>query len=337
MIVSIEDIFPESEMTTEHERQNTEDQGSDSDEDIPFSTLLRQEKDVNERPEETEVHSNTTESTPEILKSPVREVTVRHEIRDVAASPSPVIPFVYVGPNVIPETEQQDIPESSDSDDNVPVATLLRQDKALTLSAEQLQDCLEGPKGEKAIGVTVAKTFDSVEYRGTVDRVRTVRSRTYYHVTYTDGDEEELTQRELRDGYILGFSKDIAAQWEKHIGSKSVIQNSDKSDNSDGSEDFEEGSDYDNRDHNEEVRGKRKLRKENAKRSIKKKRGNARSSKTQKTNELSDLVLPRPGDKNVVAEAYGKLDGNQKKIVAAEVNRKTKKVSYLQLVLSYFI
>jgi hypothetical protein len=122
MIVSMQNIFPEVlvEMTTENKRQDAEDGGSDSDEDIPISTILRQEQDVHERPEETEVHSNTTESTPEIFKSPVREVTVRHEIRHVAKSPSPVIPFVYEGPNFIAETEQQDIPDSSDSDDNVP-------------------------------------------------------------------------------------------------------------------------------------------------------------------------------------------------------------------------
>jgi hypothetical protein len=118
---------------------------------------------------------------------------------------------------------------------------------------------------------------------------------------------------------------------------KAVRQNSDKEENSDGSEGTEEGSDYGNTDYNEEVRGKRKQRKENAKRSIKKRKENARSSKNKKTNELSDLVLPQPGDKNVSAEAYDKLDGIQKIIVAAEVNRKTKKVSYIQLVFSSFM
>jgi hypothetical protein len=162
--------LPEVEIITETERQDAQDDGSDSDEDIPFSTLLRQEKEVQERPEEKEVHSDTTGST--IFKSPVRENTVRH----VAKATSPVIPFVYEGPNFIPETEQQDflssMPEteqqgnSSDSDDNVPVSTLLRQDKAQTLTLQQIQDCKEGPQGEKAIGVTVAKTFDGVEYRG---------------------------------------------------------------------------------------------------------------------------------------------------------------------------
>jgi hypothetical protein len=41
------------------------------------------------------------------------------------------------------------------------------------------------------------------------------------------------------------------------------------------------------------------------------------------------MVLPQPEDKIVSAEAYDKLDGNQKKLVADKVNRKTKKVVYL--------
>jgi hypothetical protein len=31
--------------------------------------------------------------------------------------------------------------------------------------------------------------------------------------TYTDGDKEELSQTELRDGYLLGLSKEIETQW----------------------------------------------------------------------------------------------------------------------------
>ena len=57
--------------------------------------------------------------------------------------------------------------------------------------------------------MTVAKQFDGVEYRGTVDSWRSARKRSYYHVTYTDGDEEELSQTELRDGYVLGLSDEI--------------------------------------------------------------------------------------------------------------------------------
>ena len=77
----------------------------------------------------------------------------------------------------------------------------------------------------------------------------------------------------------------------------------------------ENGSQYDNSDYNEEVRHKRKERKDK----------NARKSKKTKA-ELSGIVLPQSGDKTVAAEAYGKLDDQQKKLVAEKVNHKTKKV-----------
>lgn len=158
--------------------------------------------------------SDTTESTPEIFRSPVTEMVGRQDevaldlvgqhlfqasnqlvVNDMMLNGKP-----YRGVTFVPETEEQ--VESSDSDDNVPVATLLRQEKGTTLSLQQIQDCQEGPKGEKAIGVTVAKTFEGVEFKGTVDGFRKARQRMYYHVTYTDGDEEEMSQAELRHAYV---------------------------------------------------------------------------------------------------------------------------------------
>jgi hypothetical protein len=68
--------------------------------------------------------------------------------------------------------------------------------------------------------VTIANTFDGVEYRGTVDSWRCARKRSYYHVTYTDGDEEELSQTELRDGYLLGLTDVIEAEWKKSNSGK---------------------------------------------------------------------------------------------------------------------
>jgi hypothetical protein len=49
----------------------------------------------------------------------------------------------------------------------------------------------------------------------------------------------------------------------------------------------------------------------------------------RKQKELSAIVLPLPGDKTVAAEAFQKLSGKQKKLVADRVNRKTKKVLHL--------
>ncbi len=160
--------------------------------------------------------------------------------------------------------------------------------------------------GERALGVTIAKIFDGVEFRGTVNSFRTVRKRIYYHVTYSDGDEEELLQTELRDGYLLGLSDEIEAQWTKYKALSSDSNIDDKR---------LQGSQYDNTDYNEEVRQKRKQRHTKTKRVAKKKK-----------LALSDVVLPQSGDKTVAAEAFQNLDDNQKKLVADKVNRKTQKV-----------
>ncbi len=160
--------------------------------------------------------SDTTESTPECLRSPVSETleavtdTVSLDVvgqqliqaSNQLGNPMMLNGMPFLGVTFVPETEKQD--EVSDSDDNILVATLLRKEKGTTLSLQQIQDCKEGPKGEKAIGVSVVKFFDGVEFRGIVDSFRTARQRQYYHVTYSDGDEEEMLQAELRDAYVLG-------------------------------------------------------------------------------------------------------------------------------------
>jgi hypothetical protein len=143
----------------------------------------------------------------------------------------------------------------------------------------------------------------------------------YYHVTYTDGDEEEMSQTELRDGYVLGLSKEINTEWKKYQTSlkQKTVADSDGSevDGSDGEVESSagEGSEYDKADYNEEVQNKKRKRKENNK-----------SSKKKKPTELSGCVLPMPGEKTVAAEAFDKLSASQKLLVVDKVNRKTKKV-----------
>jgi hypothetical protein len=245
---------------------------------------------------------DTTASTPEIFQSLVTD-TVEAVIDNVA---------IETVQAIVPVTEQQD--EGSDSDDNIPVVTLIRKEKGTTLSLQQINDCKEGPKGEKAIGVGVAKVFEGVEFRGIIDRFRTVRHRLYYHVTYSDGDEEEMSQAELRDAYVLGLADEIKAQWETMIqGQKNnAIEDTNISEveTSDG-----EGSEYDRADYNEDLKNKKRTRKENGKSCTKKK----------KTN-LSGCVLPLAGEKTVAAEAYEKLSESEKRLVVDKVNRKTKKV-----------
>ncbi len=91
---------------------------------------------------------------------------------------------------MVPETEVQET--SSYSEDNVPVATLLRPKSKSTLTLLQTEECKVGPIGDRAVGKTVAKMFDGVEFRGIVDRFRTERTRFVYHITYSDGDEEDF-------------------------------------------------------------------------------------------------------------------------------------------------
>jgi hypothetical protein len=272
------------------------------------TVMFEIEQDTNKTPE-----SDKTESTPDIFRSPVMEEPIQATFKAVTYKG-----MSYKGVTRVEETEDQD--KASDSEDDIPVATLLRHEKDNELSLEQIQDCKEGPVGERAIGVTVAKTFDGVEYRGKIDSFRKARQRYYYHVTYSDGDEEELNQSELRDGFVLGLSDVIEARWKKYK-SQTADLNEDGKSEEEGSED--EGSQYDNTDFNAEVRQKRKDRDRKTKRITKKKR-----------MELSDVILPESGDKTVAAEAFHKLDANQKQLVAHKVNRQTKKVTAFKSFLS---
>jgi hypothetical protein len=258
--------------------QSTEDEVPEVSQDsqVKIITETENERDLQEREapalvseaksdleDRHETVSNTTESTPDIFKSPERQETADKapDIVMTVETASEVAPqtktFHYQGVSVVEETQLED--SSGNSEDERPIVnTLSIKEKGISLTRQQIQDGKEGPLGERAIGVTIMKTFDGVQFTGKIDSFRTARKRFYYHVIYSDGDEEEF---------------------------------------------------------NEEVRGKRKRRKENRKR-----------CKPQINKELSDTMLPKPGDKNVSAEAFGKLDERQKQVVAEKVNRKTKKV-----------
>ncbi len=140
-------------------------------------------------------------------------------------------------------------------------------------------------------------------------------------MTYSDGDEEEWTQRELRDGYLLGLAPEITAQW-KTLKKTGQIKDSEDSESileeevSDG-----EGSLYDGDFEVEQAnrKAKRRRKEKQATLSTKAKRG--------KAQQLSGLILPQEDDKSVAVEAFQKLSSAaQQKVVAANINRKAKKV-----------
>jgi hypothetical protein len=162
---------------------------------------------TNDIPDQTTPQSDTTGSTPDMFKSPqivqdrvpgsIVEDSTRTEQTEVQKTKAP---RKYKGWVYIPETEVQDNGEGIK--DNLPVASLNKDNEETSLTLEKIQDLKEGPKEEGAVGKIVAKVFDGVEYRGKVDSFRQVRQRFYYHITYTDGDEEDMSQIELRDAYL---------------------------------------------------------------------------------------------------------------------------------------
>jgi hypothetical protein len=277
--------------------------------------------------QKTTLASDTTGSTPDIFKSPelskgrVPGAIITDTINDYVIEASPKKRQTLQGVQFVGETEMQE--SSVDSPENRPVVRSLRNRQKINLSLQQITDCPEGPKGDRAIGVTIAKTFGGYEYRGTIDKFRGERGRYIYHVTYDDGDEEELFQKELRDCYILALAPDIEAQWaafNKTRTKKSIDENlegSVEADSEDQALSDGEGSLYDKCSDEDELQKKEK------------KRRKEKTSRTAKKGQrpISGLVLPVPGDKPVAGEAFAKLNHQEKELVADnKINRKTKKV-----------
>ena len=184
-------------------------------------------ENVTDKTDDISPASDTTEGTPDIFKSPEMTdkrvpgsiITDRIEGYDIQskrqASQTEKIPKLkkFKGYVWVPETELQE--ETIDKIDNMTVENLEIPTKTGSLTLEQIQDCKDGPEGQKAIGKTVAKMFEEVKFTGIIDSFRKERNRYIYHVTYSDGDEEEWCQRELRDGYVLGLGTEIETEWSK--------------------------------------------------------------------------------------------------------------------------
>ncbi len=147
------------------------------------------------------------------------------------------------------------------------------------------------------MGMTVAKKFGEDEFSGKIDKFMGQRGRCIYHVTYTDGDEEELSQKDLRDCYLLALAPQIEAEWAIYNKLKKGKSSGDKSDSSGHADSDGEGSLYD-KDSDEDELGK-----------IKKKRCREKTQRTSAKSKqpLLGMVLPVSGEKTVAAEDFGKF------------------------------
>ena len=289
-------------------------------------------ENVTDKTDDISPASDTTEGTPDIFKSPEMTdkrvpgsiITDRIEGYDIQskrqASLTEKIPKLkkFKGYVWVPETELQE--ETIDKIDNMTVENLEIPTKTGSLTLEQIRDCKDGPEGQKAIGKTVAKMFEDVKFTGIIDSFRKERNRYIYHVTYSDGDEEEWCQRELRDGYVLGLGTEIETEWTKLKETRKDEDVEEKVLDLEEAASDGEGSLYASSSEEETKRPKVKRRKVvNVKRAPKK-------LKLKDAIELSGIILPQVGDKSVAGEAFGKLTAQQKSMVAANVNKKTKKV-----------
>ncbi len=159
-----------------------------------------------------------------------------------------------------------------------------------------------------------------MKFTGIIDSFRKERNRHIYHVTYSE-DEEEWCQRELRDGYVLGLGTEIETQWKKLKETRKEKDVEDRDLQMEEVASDGEGSRlYGTSSEEKTFRPKLKRRKV-----VTVKRAPKRTKQLE-ASELSGLILPQAGDKSVAGEAFGKLTAQQKSLVAANVNKKNKKV-----------
>jgi hypothetical protein len=103
---------------------------------------------------------------------------------------------------LITETEATEVQTSDQEEDDVPVSQLLNRQKEASVS-------------ETAVGMKVAKHFDSGLFVGEITAVTGKRGRSLYTVLYEDGDGEDLNEREFKEARVLYQDKDGKATLNK--------------------------------------------------------------------------------------------------------------------------
>jgi hypothetical protein len=128
-------------------------------EDEPHQDKTEQDRQAEDKIIETvqvPAESDTTESTPEILQSPDKlqdrvpgSSGIAPGLGEKTVVGKTVAPRKYKGWVFVPETEEKE--DSSDSEDNVPIASQLKPQTVTSKRLEELQDFREGPVGKRAI------------------------------------------------------------------------------------------------------------------------------------------------------------------------------------------
>jgi hypothetical protein len=237
----------------------------------------------------------------------------------------PVLARIYI---TSPQTTlESDIAGSDDDEDGVPIAaTLPGKPQAATQPIAVKKRKVSRVKNswvyEPAISsassywntsLNYARVLDKPNYSERVEDEGNVLGTIVTEALHVE-DDDASSGSEESEAYVR--PKTIAKP--KRVKAKQrqkPKRNQDKVILSDDETSEGEGSEYDKDDYESELRTNKRPRKENKKRSPKKKQ-----------KELSAHVLPLPGEKTVASEVFGKLTSPQNKLVAERVNKTTKKV-----------
>jgi hypothetical protein len=114
----------------------------------------------------------------------------------------------------------------------------------------------EVPTGESCIGQKILKEFGEGLFKGSVTTAIKKRGRFLYHVVYEDGDEEDLNDKEFREGYELLHQSNNDTL--KTVSEELAQEDSDNDNDKSGGD--TEGSEYDMSEDEDRQRKRKKRR-----------------------------------------------------------------------------
>ncbi len=160
---------------------------SDSEEDTCFGVVFEKMAEAIEKPRENPY--------------PLRRESEAETDKITVADKETPVPIQYQGQPwkdmrntivLITETEDQ---TSDQDEDDIPVSQLLNRQKEASVS-------------ETAVGLKVAKHFESGLFVGEITAVTGKRGRCLYTVLYEDGDGEDFNEREFNEARVLYHDQD---------------------------------------------------------------------------------------------------------------------------------
>jgi hypothetical protein len=207
-----------------HKQQMDQDATSDDDEDnVSFSALLQQESNLPS--EKVDVNLAVVALGDKSRRKKLsRPRWVYEPVVSTASAYWDTLPVDFAA--ALQGQEAKSL--SDDEDDNLPIVSLIGQEK-LDVLATVSSGCasIVYPKGEAAIGVEVARDFGGNHgiCFGKIEMVDSTTRRPLYHCVYADGDEEDYDDGELQYAIDLHFAVKVGTRIEGNVNADIGIFN----------------------------------------------------------------------------------------------------------------